>query len=763
MALRQLGKTFALCLLLFTLATSSSRVYAQLRVVSYNTATGSTSTPRTGLDTVLEAIGDEIVNGFSKPIDVLALQEQESWSTTTFNIVSDLNAIYGAGTYNYALLNGITAGAGRPGLIYNTNTVSLISRVAFGSVSGTEQARQTSRYQLRPVGYDSSADFYVYSNHYKSGTSTSDKNRRDHEATVLRADLDGLGQGTSAILAGDYNIQSSFENSYQTLLAAGNGQAFDPISTPGTWNNNSSLRITHTQSPATSSAFPGQVLGGVDDRFDFQLVTGELLDNEGLSYINNSYRAFGNNGSHSCCGSPITSGNGASPTVLNALTTASDHLPVVADYQVPAIMMASLGSIPSSVPMGASVNVDVLVENIANALIPSGADELDYTISVSGALSGGLSSFDNALGGGNTHQIGLDTSTLGAQSGTITVTTSSQSAMNTVFNLPVNFTVGSGGGPVFGVIAKDDFDSTLNRNSFSQTPTAGTFSSPADGFETFQVGVSSTIPFALLDDSAVAFPADTHGLVDSNVKTDAWFGVVDINNAQNPSGTGTATWEFDISTATSGLEVSIDMAAMGDFDALADVFDWTYSIDGGASSPLFTSSVDSSGSATYTLADGDQFTLDDPLEMTTTDAQTIELSNLFQTLTSSLVGTGNTLTLEFNAITDDDSGSTSRSYAFDNIIVEGFSGGSFLEADFNEDGFVDALDLAQWEGDYGINDESDANGDGLSNGLDFLVWQEQFGQFPPPLSAVASVPEPNAILLVLGVLPWIGTRTLRFR
>ena len=36
---------------------------------------------------------------------------------------------------------------------------------------------------------------------------------------------------------------------------------------------------------------------GLDDRFDFQLVTGEFLDGAGLNYINNSYHSFGNNGS----------------------------------------------------------------------------------------------------------------------------------------------------------------------------------------------------------------------------------------------------------------------------------------------------------------------------------------------------------------------------------------------------------------------------------------------------------------------------------
>lgn len=48
-------------------------------------------------------------------------------------------------------------------------------------------------------------------------------------------------------------------------------------------------------------------------------------------------------------------------------------------------------------------------------------------------------------------------------------------------------------------------------------------------------------------------------------------------------------------------------------------------------------------------------------------------------------------------------------------------------ADFNNDGAVDGLDLAQWEGDYGVNGDSDANGDGLTTSTDFLIWQRERG------------------------------------
>ena len=91
--------------------------------------------------------------------------------------------------------------------------MSLIDEVAFGQVNTNAQARQTLRYQRRPVGYDSYADFYIYSNHYKAGTSQRDKNRPDIEAISLRNDADSMGQGTHINYAGDFNIRGNREGS----------------------------------------------------------------------------------------------------------------------------------------------------------------------------------------------------------------------------------------------------------------------------------------------------------------------------------------------------------------------------------------------------------------------------------------------------------------------------------------------------------------------------------------------------------------------
>ncbi|MCH7750805.1 MAG: S8 family serine peptidase [Planctomycetes bacterium] len=76
-----------------------------------------------------------------------------------------------------------------------------------------------------------------------------------------------------------------------------------------------------------------------------------------------------------------------------------------------------------------------------------------------------------------------------------------------------------------------------------------------------------------------------------------------------------------------------------------------------------------------------------------------------------------------------------------------------IAGDFDGNGMVDAADLAQWEGDYGINGDSDADGDGDSDGADFLVWQRNFGTGVALAANSTSVPEPAAwLLLAMGGL-----------
>jgi hypothetical protein len=68
-----------------------------------------------------------------------------------------------------------------------------------------------------------------------------------------------------------------------------------------------------------------------------------------------------------------------------------------------------------------------------------------------------------------------------------------------------------------------------------------------------------------------------------------------------------------------------------------------------------------------------------------------------------------------------------------------------VAGDFDGDGDVDAIDLAQWKGDFALNDDSDADVDGDSDGADFLAWQQNLGATSPGAAlAAGAVPEPAA-------------------
>jgi hypothetical protein len=86
--------------------------------------------------------------------------------------------------------------------------------------------------------------------------------------------------------------------------------------------------------------------------------------------------------------------------------------------------------------------------------------------------------------------------------------------------------------------------------------------------------------------------------------------------------------------------------------------------------------------------------------------------------------------------------------------------GSFLDADFDEDGSVDADDLAAWEGGFGSGTtkaQGDADADSDVDGADFLAWQRQFGSAPPASVAAGAIPEPSALALAgVGALALAG-------
>lgn len=225
-----------------------------------------------------------------------------------------------------------------------------VTVVAEGGVS-PNHPRNLQRYDVRLVGHsEPEATISIYGVHMKAGTSGTDQARRLLEGQRMRDDAQSLPAGWNFLVGGDFNVQDSSQSMYVELTGSqsnNNGRFFDPINTPGDWNNNSAFRIVHTQDPSGA--------GGMDDRHDQILLSASLVDGEGLDYVgdpaipystttwddaNHSYRSWGNDGTTYNSTMRITNnamvGTTIAQAIYTATTTAGGHLPVFLDLHLEA-------------------------------------------------------------------------------------------------------------------------------------------------------------------------------------------------------------------------------------------------------------------------------------------------------------------------------------------------------------------------------------------------------------------------------------------
>jgi len=149
-------------------------------------------------------------------------------------------------------------------------------------------------------------------------------------------EFEDLDPNSFVIFSGDLNLYSSTEPAYVELLNPENPITLtDPISTPGAWSNNSNFQEVHTQSTRVSSGpFGAGAGGGLDDRFDFMMISENMLSNPKLRYVADTYFAYGNNGN--CFNGSINEpgcGGTFSVSLREDLYNMSDHLPVVMELE----------------------------------------------------------------------------------------------------------------------------------------------------------------------------------------------------------------------------------------------------------------------------------------------------------------------------------------------------------------------------------------------------------------------------------------------
>jgi len=219
-------------------------------------------------------------------------------------------------------------------IYYNTEKISIESNIAI-----------TTNYRdidIFTVKYSSDKLFAdpVYLNcvvaHLKAGNSYEDEVERSNETNKLMNYLDNTNASGNYLMLGDFNVYTASEQAFQNLLFHSNESIrfYDPINALGSWHINPNYSDVHTQSTHSYGSCASG--GGMDDRFDFILVSDEILSGSNYAkYISDSYWAVGQDGNHfdnSLLDPPQNTSVPAS--VLNALYGMSDHLPVVLELIV---------------------------------------------------------------------------------------------------------------------------------------------------------------------------------------------------------------------------------------------------------------------------------------------------------------------------------------------------------------------------------------------------------------------------------------------
>jgi hypothetical protein len=227
------------------------------------------------------------------------------------------------------------------GVFYNKNKFAVHAKTKVEeNVNGSSIVRVidvvTFLYKDPLLSANSDTTFlHVIAAHLKAGSNASDVTDRGLAAEAVMTYMQDNLQPGYYVMCGDLNLKTSNESAFQESATYGDYKLNDPINQLGTWNNSSTFSAIHTQSTrntGSNSCFSG---GGLDDRFDLILMSGQVIEDTGaVSYVDGSYHAVGQDGLH--FNQDINAGANTSvpATVLTALYEMSDHLPVAADIKI---------------------------------------------------------------------------------------------------------------------------------------------------------------------------------------------------------------------------------------------------------------------------------------------------------------------------------------------------------------------------------------------------------------------------------------------
>lgn len=213
----------------------------------------------------------------------------------------------------------------KSGIIYNKSKLDLTSYKFIPTV-----LRDISGYTLSiKNAHENVSPFTVFGAHLKASNGSYESEQRWKEAKELHKYISQMNSDYHYILAGDFNVYGPDEPAYKLLVDSMSIDLEDPI---GYWSRNESSHVEkYTQSTRNDQLSDGGASGGLDDRFDFILLSDHFTSKDpDLKYVEGSYKVIGNDGNH--FNKSITDGANSvvSASIAEAIYFGSDHYPVVA-------------------------------------------------------------------------------------------------------------------------------------------------------------------------------------------------------------------------------------------------------------------------------------------------------------------------------------------------------------------------------------------------------------------------------------------------
>ena len=235
----------------------------------------------------------------------------------------------GVSSYAKAPFSNLAGSSIVNGLFYNATKLGLKSHRGVAAV-----IRDLDHYRLYLLPQPGETDtvfLNVIVSHLKAGNTTADQVDRAAQMRSLNAYLRTQDTSEAYIYQGDFNVYRSTELAYMRMVRPDSGGFFlDPLNRPGAWSANASFADVHTQSPYNGPSGQCFAAGGLDDRFDQQLINRALLDpTRRLLYNPAAFRPIGQDGRHFNQAVNQGTNNSAPVLVISAILNNSDHLPIL--------------------------------------------------------------------------------------------------------------------------------------------------------------------------------------------------------------------------------------------------------------------------------------------------------------------------------------------------------------------------------------------------------------------------------------------------